>query len=57
MAAALDVKYRATASAARTWAEAKYPKAEVIISFGDHDCIVDVIDPVEGSKRFVYLED
>jgi hypothetical protein len=57
MAAALEVKYRATAAAAREWAKSKYPKAEIIISFGDHDCIVDVLDPDAGSQRFVYLED
>lgn len=51
---ALENKYRNIRDQAMVAATAKFPHAEIIISFGAHDCIVDVLDPDLGSKRFVF---
>lgn len=54
---ALEKKYQAQRDAAVEATMERFPGCTPIVSFGDHDCIVDVLIPGEKSQRFVYVEE
>jgi hypothetical protein len=53
----LEKKYQQQRDAAVAEALERFPGSKPIVSFGDHDCIVDVLIPGEPSHRFVYVEE
>lgn len=54
-ASALEKNYQVRREGAIAEALERYPTGKPIVSFGDHDCIVDVLIPGESPVRFVYL--
>lgn len=51
----LEKRYNRIAGEAREVVGKKHPAAKLIISFGEGDCIVDVLRPGEPGKRYVYI--
>lgn len=58
MSAAIEKRYNETKADALAEAQALHPDAkDILISFGGHDCIVDVLPLTGKSLRYVYTED
>jgi len=54
---ALEKKYQRVRDEAIDFAVKEYDceREEAIVSFSEHDCIVDVLQPGAAGKRFVYF--
>lgn len=55
MSSAIEKNYAHIKAEAESVVGAKHPGATLIVSFGEGDCIVDVLITGEKSLRYVYI--